>query len=266
MHPARPNRSLASLAVLAAVAVLLTACSSSSDAQPGSVTPVATSAAVTSASAADPTTGSTSGSTSAPPSASASPSASALPSASASTTAKISGTTSVPLSSRSSRSAPSTPEPSGSAAVGSFDAGTVRYFAALCSGLQDKPRDRYEGLTGDLATKRTETAALFAQQAERLDGATEGMKAAGIPNIPEGAKLASVTIATYPAVATAARSGAKLVAGASTQAELDEKFQAAREATDAAGAPLNDLAEIIGAPAVVGQMKKIAACASVLNS
>lgn len=251
MHPARPNRPrLASIAALAAAAVLLTACSSSPGAQPGSVTPVATSPA-TSASVADPTTGSTAGSSSGSPT--------------ASSTAEISGTTSVPLSSRSSRSAPSTPEPSGSAAVGSFDAGTVRYFAALCSGLQDKPRDRYEGLTGDLAAKRTAAAALFTQQAERLDGATEGMKAAGIPNIPEGAKLATVTIATYPAVAEAARSGAKLVADASTQADLDDQFQAAREATDAAGAPLDDLAEIIGAPAVVGQMKKIAACASVLN-
>ncbi|WP_353650258.1 hypothetical protein ABLG96_04775 [Nakamurella sp. A5-74] len=149
--------------------------------------------------------------------------------------------------------------------MGSFDPDTVRYFAALCSGLQDKPRDQYEGLTGDLATKRARTVDLFTQQAERLDGATDGMKAAGIPNIPEGAALASATIATYPKVAAAARQGAKLVAGATSQAELDDQFQAAREATDAAGAPLDDVAEIIGAPAVVGQMKKIAACASVLN-
>ncbi|MEJ7648348.1 MAG: hypothetical protein WKF57_04755 [Nakamurella sp.] len=131
--------------------------------------------------------------------------------------------------------------------------------------MPDGRGEQYENFTGDFTSKRTQTVALFTQQAERLDGATEGMKAAGAPSIPEGDKLSSVTVATYPKMAAAAREGAKLVSSASSEADLDNKFQEARESTDAANQPLQDLSEIVGAPAVVGQMKKIAACASVLN-
>lgn len=264
MHPALPHRTrLASIAAIAAAAAVLLSACSGADAQPGTVTPTAP-ASTTSSSAAASSTGSASGSSTAG-STSGSTSGSTPGSTSGSSSALITGTTSVSLSSRASQSAPSTPAPSGSAAVGSFDAGTVRYFAALCSGLPSRRGDEYGGLTGDLASKRTKTVALLTQQAERLDGAAEGMKAAGIPNIPDGDKVASVTIATYPKMADAARQGAKLVASATSDSDLDEKFAEARDTADAANRPLQDLSEIIGAPAVVGQMKKIAACASVLN-
>lgn len=232
-----------SIALLAAAAVVLTGCNSTSGAdRTGASVSTTASSSSTDPSSAENSVSST---TSSDPA--------------------ITDTTSVSPPSRSAKPTPSTPDPSGSAAVGNFDATTVQYFVALCSGLQDKPRDAFDSLTGDLKSKRAAAAQLFVGQAQRLTTATKAMKAAGAPNIPSGVKLAAATLSTYPKIAAAATAGSQLVGTATSQADLEAKFQQVRQSTDDASAPLDDVAEIIGAPAVVANMKQIPTCASVLR-
>lgn len=281
MHPARPNRTRRVVAGLATTGVLLLA-GCSNDAAPDAPAPAPSSAP---ASASALVSGSGSGSAVASTGSRSAVASSGVGSGSAvastgSGTAGTSGsvgsssssgraagtgsTTSVSPSSRSSKPTPSSPKPSGSAAVDDFDAATAAWFDGLCSGLENKPRDEFDGLTGDVDAKKTAAAALFTAQANTITASVAAMKKAGTPDIPGGEKFDTAVLQTYPKMAAAARDAATAIAGVTSEDELEEAFSAGRDAVTEAAAPLGAYGEIIGAPAVTVQMAKIPSCRAIV--
>lgn len=173
-------------------------------------------------------------------------------------------TTSVSPSSRSPKPTPSTPEPSGSAAVGDFDEATTTWFDGLCSGLENKPRDEFEGLAGDVDTKKTAAAGLFTEQANTIDGSVATMKKAGPPDIPGGEKFDTAVQQAYPKMAAAARDAATAVGDVTSEDALEQAFTDGRDAVSEAAVPLGAYGEVIGAPAVTVQMQKIPSCQAIV--
>lgn len=246
MNPARPNRTRGIVAGLAATAVLLVVgCSRNSPQDPAAPMPATVPGSTADNSTANGST--VSGSTV----------SGELPSNTGPTASSSSG--------RSSKPASTTARPSGSAAVGTFSAATGAWFDGLCRGLQNKPRDEFAGLTGDLEAQKSAGAALFTDQAKTLDASVTAMKKAGSPNIPKGEKFDAAVRETYPKMAAAARAAAIAVAATSSADGLGKAFTAGRAAVTTAAAPLGVYGAIIGAPAVAGPMAKIPSCAPIVG-
>lgn len=174
-------------------------------------------------------------------------------------------TTSESPSSRPPKPTPSTPKPSGTGVVGAFSPADTAWFGAMCSGLADKPREQFSSLTGDTQARSAGAAKLLTDQADRLDKAVGDLKGKPAPKVEDGDKLAAAVLAAFPKTAEAARSGAKQVAAAGSDDELQGAFDKALDAMNEANAPLADFNEMMGAPAMVDQLKNVPSCAPLVN-
>jgi len=135
----------------------------------------------------------------------------------------------------------------------------------MCTGLGGDLRAQFAKLTGDLTAKKTAAAKLLTDQADRLDKAAEALKSEPAPTIAGGEKLAAAVIAAFPKVAEAARTGATKLAAATSEDELQGAFDQARDGMNEASAPLDAFNDMMGAPAMVAQLKTVPACAPLVS-
>lgn len=263
MHPTRSDRTRRLVAGLAATSVLLLA-GCSNDTADDAPAPSAPASGTGSASDSSSGTGSPNGTAGTDGSGTAGSSDPESPASGSEEPPGTRSTTSASPSSRSPKPTPSTPRPSGSAAVGDFDEATTTWFDGLCGGLENKPRDEFEGLTGDVDTLKTAAAALFTEQAATIDASVATMKKAGAPDIPGGEKFDTAVQQAYPKMAAAARDAAIAVGDVTSEDALEQAFTDGRDAVSEAAVPLGAYGEIIGAPAVTVQMQKIPSCQAIV--
>lgn len=175
--------------------------------------------------------------------------------------------TSVQPSSRSPKPTPSTPKPSGSGVVDEFSQTDTAWFGAMCSGLVDKPERTLPELADqDLQARKPAAAALFTDQADRLDAAVEFMKQADPPSISDGDKLSESVQETFPKIAEAARSGASAISAAGDDEEYQKAVDQARDAMNTAASDLVAFDEMMAAPAMIAQLRQVPECALLLDS
>ncbi|MDQ2848899.1 MAG: hypothetical protein M3Y77_21775 [Actinomycetota bacterium] len=143
----------------------------------------------------------------------------------------------------------------------------MTFFTALCTGLGgDKPREKFNFLTGELDSKKAAAATLLTEVAGKLDAAVARMKTAGAPSVEDGSKLAAAVISTFGKLSADARAGAASLAGATDAASLQQLFDKALDTMNSASAGLDAFNEMMGAPAMEVQLGKIPSCAKLINA